>query len=88
MTALVAADGLFVVAKGRKRPVPVEPLKLPESVLPVRFFETPARSNVTVTMDRMLDHVARDTKRPRLTSEPVDPAILYGGSLNSPRNWL
>ena len=55
MTATAAADGLFVVAKGRKRPAPVEPLKLPESVLPVRFFETPARSNVTVTMDRMLD---------------------------------
>ena len=75
MTATVAADGLFVVTKGRKRPAPVEPLKLPESVLPVRFFETPARSDVTVTMDRMVDEVARGTKRPRLTSEPVDPAI-------------
>ena len=71
MTATAAADGLFVVAKGRKRPAPVEPLKLPESVLPVRFFETPARSDVTLAMDRMLDHVARDTKRPKL-AEPED----------------
>ena len=50
---------------------PVEPLVLPESVLPVRFFDTPARSDVTLTMDRMLDHVARDTKRPKL-AEPED----------------
>ena len=52
-------------------PPPVEPLKLPESVLPVRFLETPARSDVTLAMDRMLDHVARDTKRPKL-AEPED----------------
>ena len=39
--------------------------------MPVRFFETPARSDVTLTMDRMLDHVARDTKRPKL-AEPED----------------
>ena len=45
--------------------------KLPESVLPVRFLETPARSDVTLAMDRMLDHVARDTKRPKL-AEPED----------------
>ena len=60
-----------VVAKGRKRPAPVEPLVLPERILPVRFFETPARSDVTLTVDRMLDHVARDTKRPKL-AEPED----------------
>ena len=60
-----------VVAAPDSRPAPVEPLKLPESVLPVRFFETPARSDVTLAMDRMLDHVARDTKRPKL-AEPED----------------
>ena len=60
-----------VVAAPDSRPAPVEPLKLPESVLPVRFLETPARSDVTLAMDRMLDHVARDTKRPKL-AEPED----------------
>ena len=37
----------------------------------MRFLETPARSDVTLAMDRMLDHVARDTKRPKL-AEPED----------------
>ena len=60
-----------VVAAPDSRPAPAEPLKLPESVLPVRFLETPARSDVTLAMDRMLDHVARDTKRPKL-AEPED----------------
>ena len=60
-----------VVAAPDSRPAPVEPLKLPESVLPVRFLETPARSDVTLAMDRMLDHVERDTKRPKL-AEPED----------------
>ena len=60
-----------VVAAPDSRPAPVEPLKLPESILPVRFLETPARSDVTLAMDRMLDHVARDTKRPKL-AEPED----------------
>ncbi len=59
-----AALGDDVVAA----PAPVEPLKLPEHVLPVGFFETPAQSDVKVTMDRMVDHVAHDTKL-------VDPEI-------------
>ena len=82
-SALLAREGgdkqpmlLPASAATRKSPTaaeaaPAEPLKLPESVLPVRFLETPVRSDVTLAMDRMLDHVARDTKRPKL-AEPED----------------
>ena len=46
--------------------------KAPGEIKPVNLLlETPARSDVTLAMDRMLDHVARDTKRPKL-AEPED----------------
>ena len=63
----------------------------------MRFFETPARSDVTLTVDRMLDHVARDTKRPKL-AEPEDDKghtvadlaaymVLRGGNAAQVDGW-